>query len=130
MKIEIQKHIKGCGIACLATVVGTSYDELAAEWLKHGDFDNGIFPDELHRFLWHMNYFVLRKYRQFADFPSIEWPPKPFAPIHICEVVLKDSNMPHYIIMDKDGQLFDPMDGNQKQWDDFKNLNRVEGIIK
>lgn len=130
MKIEIQKDVNGCGIACLATVVGVSYDQLAAEWRKqHGDFEKGLYPDEVHRFLWAIGCFVLRKYRRIPEHCA-DWPPKPFAEIHIVEVIVKGSRRTHYVLMDEHGTLFDPVDGGARTWDDFEDVNRVEGIIK
>lgn len=130
MRIEIQKDVNGCGIACLATIVGASYDELAAEWRKqHGDFASGIYPDELHRFLWASGFFIQRRYCPGSESQKL-WRPIPFAPIHMVEVVVKVVGKSHYVLMDGSGRLFDPIDGSERSMEHYDGVNRIEGIIK
>lgn len=104
-----QEDPSGCGVAVLAMLTGSTYVEVAAAY-PHLDFrTDTLEPTDLHRFLWKRGYF-LRDVRSAADAPDGVWPPRPFAPLHYLNVEALSGNSGHWIVMDADGRLFDPLD--------------------
>lgn len=129
-----QEHENGCVVASLAMVLGVSYatvhDELApqicwydhsepyadtdaereAKWHKGTDFSlRGMSSEDAYRWLEREKRYAtqLRHKYIWGHEPVPEWPPKPFAPIHMCSVLTPSNNW-HEIVMLADGELLDP----------------------
>jgi hypothetical protein len=102
----------GCAIACVAMIVGKSYDEVEA-WLVA----NGCSPTRYQRGLWDgiyqtilarhgFSYVQRYKFDAVSQQVHVAWPPAPFAPVHIvCTCV---SAGWHAVVMLADGSVLDP----------------------
>lgn len=103
----------GCAIACVAMIVGKTYDEaerwfldqgLARERLERGVYD-ALWLEALdrHGFVY-VNRWRCDPYHNHSDRPV--WPPEPFAPVHIfCSDVAAGH---HAAVMMADGAVLDP----------------------
>lgn len=108
MKWVKQEEVMGCGVACLAMVLGEDY---ATAFLRLNRIEfttRGLTHQALDRALARAGYAVQRKCWQ--DFK--EWPPKPFAPVHICRMrtmeMVGTTRVHHYVVMDEKGTIYDP----------------------
>lgn len=132
-----QEHDWGCGVAALAMVTGQTYDEVRtwildhwvhavlgcdpADWLtKHG-----VTQYVLDWYLGEHGYVWRRLYRAWVADDS--WPPKPFAPVHIAQVVQPSGNA-HFVVLMADGLVLDPMSVNPRSLTDWETVNHVQGV--
>lgn len=129
-----QEHVNGCVIASLAMVLGEAYktvhDEIAPQvwWYDHSepypntdaereakyhkglDFAvHGMSSEEAYRWLERTKGYATQiRYKYIWGHEAVaEWPPKPFAPIHMCSVETPSGNW-HEVVMLGDGTLLDP----------------------
>lgn len=105
-----QKHLSGCGAACIAMVTGKSYDEVAEELPAHSWHSDGISEDLLDCILAGWGYAVARRYVGHGA----AWWVEPFGDVHIC---LVNPGIPHWVVMLRDGRVLDPgkgMDGDYR----------------
>ena len=129
-----QEHVNGCVIASLAMVLGRTYqsvhDELAPQiwhwdndavkgiedhderqrlgWKKGNDFSkNGVCLGQVYRWLEERGFATqLRWAWRWGHERVREWPPKPFAPVHICDVMTVAGS--HAVVMTAEGKILDP----------------------
>jgi hypothetical protein len=113
-----QKDVNGCCIACIAMVTNESYDIIKNFFLSlkpNTNFErHGICWDDIAEYLNHKGYTYQFYYRARLGIPDSRpvWPLKPFAPIHIMNVMLGTNNSnSHAIVMDNNGIIYDPQFG-------------------
>ena len=109
-----QVDTAGCGIACLAMLMGTTYARVREAFPRFCN-NCGIDPPHMDHFLAVNGYAVQRIYpeRYHDGKQNAPWPPKPFAERHLVLVrqTLKDiSADSHYVVMDWQGRVYDPAD--------------------
>lgn len=109
-KLVLQDDPYGCGVACIATVLGKPYAMVAKDWVT--DFNaNGLDLDTIIEYLMHHGKSILMKHVacfQHKDFLRDEML-RPFAPIHIIRVLpCIDSVNAHVVVMTSDGTIHCP----------------------
>lgn len=112
MKWVLQTDAHGCGPASLATILGITYSE-AKEVLENtpvgfhsGDWAKmGCGHIDLDWALQRRGYWRQREYKAWN---RDNWPPKPWAPVHLCQVE-QPSNNAHFVVMDHEGVVLDPL---------------------
>lgn len=127
----------GCAIACVAMIVGKSYQEMedwfVAQGLKRDRMVQGIhsyiFFDALDR---HGFSHVERWMNDpIANAPRAgEWPPAPFAPVHICGANVAGGH--HAFLMLADGTILDPYkrERDSLRHPDYLSVDSVAGVWK
>jgi len=127
-----QEEPYGCGIACLAMVIGKTYQDVRS-WFKNEKFDRGISTWELDMYLCEHGYAVARKYpltqNVVTNQPRDVWPVEPWADVHIWQVRTL-SNTSHFIVLLRDGTVLDPFDGNRKSFGDYQMIENITAIYK
>jgi len=129
-----QKLKHDCALTALSMVTGEEYDSVA-EYFDGIDFDKGgITYYALNSFLFDHGFSTARifKYKGFKDCPQrTPWPPEPFADMHICEVLpYESSTFSHFIVMLRDGKIFDPAFSEIKKLSDYHKVYNVAGVYK
>ena len=127
-RIVRQEHPSGCGIAVLAMLTGQTYAKTLKDYQAHfGQYDpvtEGIRVTNVPAFLWRHGLFTRTVASPDKDG---EWPPRPFAPMHACEV--NNPGGGHYVVMLDDGRILDPLDGtNFKQLTAWEVVYAVIGV--
>jgi hypothetical protein len=128
--IELVKQVDktGCAIACGAMVTGKSYEQVKKDMqqiYRAGTTDVGMFA-----YLYEEGFFVrkLEKYNLIRA-ECRYWPPKPFAPLHWCQVQVDIDHLnSHAVIMDKYGKVFDPMGNVYDNFDSYAKVYWVAGL--
>jgi hypothetical protein len=109
MRHTKQVDTYGCVVACGAMLTGKTYEQVKQdlrEVLHGGVNDDAVLP-----YLYHEGFFA-RKVTRFNLITQdvVEWPPKPFAPVHWCRVLTKlDNTAAHAVLMDNEGIIYDPL---------------------
>lgn len=103
----------GCAIACVAMIVGKPYDEMETWFLEQGlprtRMEQGLWEGQYMEALDRLGFVYVRRYRCDAFINGQqrdEWPPKPFAPVHICCADVPAGH--HAFVMLADGSVLDP----------------------
>jgi hypothetical protein len=127
-----QKHPSGCVIASLAMVTGQTYDKVLSDLKGHWHISgasSGVDDDASFQYLSKLGYAIRIIPHDYAPTETFteEWPPKPFAPIHICSVFNEGF---HAVVMDDKGKIYDPDDKKKKKLSDFHRVYNVVGIYK
>ena len=122
----------GCFVAAMAMITGKTYAHVKAET---GDIykNKSASYYAADQYLTQHGYAYARlwAFNQFAqdadklNVPMTEWPPKPFAPVHLCLVTM---SMGHFVVMLADGTIFDPTVETEKHLTDYDRVNWVTGI--
>ncbi len=108
-----QPNQHGCAIACLAMVLGYTYDEMEA-WLDEAGWtedkritgtSDTVYHEVLHRH--GLGTIQLFKHDPLAGESRTLWPPMPFAPIHICCIELTNGYH-HAVVLLENGRVLDP----------------------
>lgn len=126
-----QEDDRGCGPAVLAMLTGHSYEQVKAaisadaagsghlgDWTKEG-----VTYHAMDRYLAKAGYAVQRLVRNMGG----EWPPRPWAPMHFASVV--NSGGIHFVAMDADGKVLDPLHEAPRTFDDWEKVNNVVGVV-
>lgn len=125
----------GCAIACVAMIVGKTYDEMEAWFAEQGmsreRMERGLY-DAIWREALHRHGFAdEQRYRcdpftGHCDRPV--WPPASFAPIHICCVRVAAGS--HAIVMLADGAVMDPFKRERTSLahPDYLGISQVIGV--
>lgn len=132
-----QEHDWGCGVAALAMVTGQTYDEVRT-WILHNWVHNvmacdpadwltkhGVTQYVLDWYLGEHGFAWRRLYRAWTDADS--WPPKPFAPVHVAQVVQPSGNA-HFVVLTAGGRVLDPMSDAFRSFFDWEQINHVQGV--
>lgn len=124
----------GCSIACVAMVVGKTYEEMEAWFVESGmpingmakGLHSGVYFEALHRhgFAIQQRY----KYDTIAGTSHLAWPPKPFAPLHIAATRVAAGS--HAIVLLGDGRVLDPFNRERDSLThpDYHAVDFVAGI--
>lgn len=108
-----QPNSYGCAIACVAMIVGKTYDEMETWMLAQGlprekmerGAHEGIWMESLARHGFsYVNLWRCDPFHNECDRPV--WPPLPFAPVHICCADVEAGH--HAFVMLGDGSVLDP----------------------
>lgn len=100
----------GCGIACLAMLLGVTYARIV-EWAPEFCGKCGLQDDQVDQFLSEHGYALQRvwEYREFDARKREIWPPRPFAQKHLCSVMqTNEDSIGHFVVMDGKGVVYDP----------------------
>lgn len=126
-----QKHANGCIPACLAMVLGESYEQMCVELEEFAGHDGnwdrtGVSASDVDRLLGIRGYFLQRRYKNWG----MQWPPEPFAPIHLVQVVQPSGNQ-HSVVMGGKGRVWDPLrDRSDLRLTDWPKVNNVIGLCR
>jgi hypothetical protein len=101
----------GCSRGCLAMLLGVTYARIVE--LTPGFCGRcGIHDDsQVFQVLADHGFAVQQvwPYTEYSDANRTPWPPKAFAPVHICSVTqTKQDFYGHYVCMDSKGVVYDP----------------------
>lgn len=129
-KLVAQDDAYGCGIACIAMVLGRPYADVAKDWIT--DFTtNGIDLDTIIEYLMHHGKSILMKHIacfQHKDFLRDEML-RPFAPIHIIRVMpCIDSAHSHVVVMTEDGKIYCPGGTSEEEIKSSYIVSHILGI--
>jgi hypothetical protein len=120
-----QKHTNGCAAACLAMVLGLDYDDVVALYGEPGhDWDKSgathyFFLQTLSQL--RIPYcFMYYKYNNVRLDP---WPPVLWADYNILMVQCNEGGGTHFILLTKDGKIWDPWYGEDRKLSDYHNID-------
>jgi len=126
----------GCSIACVAMVLGKTYDEMEAWFL-----DAGLTRERMEKGLWRGIYYAALHRHGFAlverwhhdpiaNVKGPVWPIAPFAPVHICAVDVTVGS--HAIVMAGDGTVLDPFKRERTTIDhpDYHKVDSITGVFQ
>lgn len=139
VRLVRQEHDWGCGVAALAMVTGQTYDEVRTWILDHRVYavmgqeeapadwlaQHGVTQYVLDWYLGEHGFAWRRLYRAWVAADS--WPPKPFAPVHVAQVI-QPSGMAHFVVLTADGRVLDPMSDAPRTLSDWERINFVQGF--
>ena len=131
LKYIKQRGENDCGIAALAMACRLSYQTVAATLQCDADGTNDtLIKDWLCRNGWAWQERTRNLWRGGKFEPVDPWPPKPFAPTHICFV--EATKGWHYCVLDFDGRVYDPWKKERETLDhpDYKRVSAVTGLFK
>ena len=122
----------GCGIAVLAMLTDSTYQEVLQEiqadpWnSKGGAFKEGHSTNTaiLEHYLTMRGWFHAARYESWCS----EWPPEPFAPLHWVQIT-QPSGSGHFLAMDQDGTVLDPLRPGTFTLKDYPRIGHVMGWI-
>lgn len=132
-----QEHDYGCGIAALAMLTGSTYEDVRAwildnwqnqimgyertgSWLSK----SGVTGPVLDWYLAQRGYVWRKVYSGWKPDP---WPPEPFAPVHVAQVI-QPSGMAHFVVLTADGRVLDPMSDSPRSLTEWQQINYVQGV--
>lgn len=125
----------GCTIACVAMIVGKTYDEVEAWTLAQGlprtRMEQGMWSGQYLESLDRHGFSYACRYRCDPFINGVQrptWPPSPFAPVHICQVDVAAGS--HAIVMLADGSVFDPFKRERTSLahPDYRAIDQVIGV--
>lgn len=130
MKWVKQLELMGCGPACVAMILGEEY-EAATKRFKRDDFTTkGVSQEAIDRILAEAGYAVQRLWPRGLEV----WPPKPFAPAHICRMrtmeMVGTTRVHHYVVMDEIGVIYDPDNFDLVSLTQYRWTLDVAGVFK
>lgn len=122
-----QSDPNGCALACVAMILGMTYAEARAHY---GD------PQAGKSYYWWMDvlgcagfsYQHFFKYSPHTNAPREDWPLKPWAPAHICNVDAGRGSGTHVCVMLADGTVFDPAFDAPRRLSDYPDVTYIAGI--
>lgn len=131
--LVVQPERAGCGIAAVAMLTGKSYQQVRQTFRLDRDFtQDGMYDHELYALLeYHGFAFTVRyKLDQRLNTQREDWPPKPFAPLHLAQVRnLTDSGW-HFVVMLADGKIMDPWWGVISGLHRYPQIGFVMGLYR
>ena len=131
MNLVLQKEDKGCVIACIAMILGKTYDEVRTDFYQNFN-KKGINANRCIDYICEFGYSVVKKEKvpyhrnTKANLEMI----KPFADSHI--VIIQeffDNPVSHAIVMDSKGHLLCP-ENQQISLKEVYSVNTVFGFYK
>jgi hypothetical protein len=121
-----------CVLACLAMVTGKTIIEvregMKQYWYNEAS-ENGVGDEAFEAYLAARGYAVQHISHDYVPEDKLvtPWPPKPWAPIHVCDVYYQG---PHAVVMLWDGRILDPNDTGLTSLDQYHRVYAVQGIWK
>lgn len=131
MKYIRQRGENDCGIAALAMACRLRYEDVALDLPLDGDGTNDtLIKDWLCRHGWAWQERARNLWRGSKFEAVTPWPPKPFAPTHVCFV--EATKGWHYCVLNFDGRVYDPWKEERHALDhpDYKRVASVTGLFK
>lgn len=129
-----QEDSCGCTVASIAMIAGKTYQEIKAMLPPNHDLTRkGLGGFEETNLLKKLGFTASRKFINSFEGREgdKEWPPKPFADLHICAVeVYEGSPLFHSVVMLSDGTVLDPSTPEPKQLTDYFRVCNVAGVAK
>lgn len=133
MRLVRQESPNGCGIAALAMVTGKTYGEVLDDLVTGYPTSERIAAHALHDGMveWYLacQGYVWR--RLYAGWALDRWPPAPFAPLHIVQVVQPSTNT-HYVVWLPDETVLDPLSDEPTtlaRWSGQKPGPRINNVL-
>lgn len=129
---QYQEEEAGCVVAALAMCVQLPYWELRSRLCNHYDFlDEGLDWMAMHDTLSALGY----AWQQVARFDrrlrlEREWPPKPWAPVHLVHVTNLSNTGHHAVVLVPDGRVLDPWWGVIQGLHRYPKVYSVTGVYK
>lgn len=124
----VEQKGKTCTIACLAMILGESFDKVERDFLAPEEGTLVKTAD----YLGNHGYSVMIKELMFHSHPSFarEEIIKPFAPAHIVHCKqFADDPVQHVVVMDQNGKVFNPAGPNGRDLEkDYFMITGVLGI--
>lgn len=122
----------GCAVACIATVMGVSYQDVDKDFLNDFNSDGLSFEDTMN-YLGDNGFQVIHK--EIRNYGTVKFGKKeilkPFAPIHILRVMSKyDAKFGHVVIMDAKGKIHCPSGFTEKDILNSYAITNVAGFYK
>lgn len=138
MKISYvaQPNAYGCAIACVAMIVGKTYDEMETWFLEAGltrsRMEKGLWNGIYYEALWRHGFLIKERWRNdpILNGPGVwGWPPEPFAPAHICCAEVQAGS--HAFVMLADGTVLDPfkLERTTIRHPDYREISSVTGVF-
>lgn len=132
LKIVETEEDCGCTVACIATVLGKTYQEVSKEFINDFNSDGLTFEDTMN-FLGDNGFQVIHK--EIRNYGTVKFGReellKPFAPIHILRVMPKyDAKFGHVVIMDSEGKVFCPSGFTEEEILDSYAITNIAGFYK
>jgi hypothetical protein len=130
----LNKNYKQVHDALAPEIWDNHRDSTEFTWKQGHDFnERGWYFDDAYRWLEENGYATQMRYKvRWGHVERPDWPPLPFAPIHMVYTV-SHSDEQHAVIMTKEGKILDPAQepGSwSESWDFYKSVNHVCGIWK
>lgn len=134
-----QEDPGGCGAATLAIILGCTYQQAKEQidaqlWDSGGGEgparkppnwqEGGITQYHLDRALYEHGYFKQTRYTSWGYDIT-----KPFAPVHWV-IVRQPSNNHHFVVMQGDGSVLDPLHEQPRRLTDYPEVFQVCGLIQ
>jgi hypothetical protein len=129
-----QEEPYGCGCAAVAMATGMTYAEVRA-LIPGKDFaTGGMCCQDYEQLLACMGYATAKlwKCRQHLghNYQTEDWPPAPFADVHICEVYVKGGTRgSHMVVMLADGTILDPVSPEPRTYADYERIVAVMAVV-
>lgn len=118
-------------MAVIAMLTGRTYRDVRDQ-IDHedghghsGDWSkNGVTHITIDRLLTEHGYYRQRVYETWREV----WPPEPWAPVHFAQVRQPSGNA-HFVVMDAEGRVFDPLREGVFTLGDWPGVNNVVGLV-
>lgn len=133
-----QEQAYGCGVAALAMLTGQTYRQVAEDFARplengsvHDFAKRGLSLQTVDRYLAERGYAVCRLFLRDLFGLRTEWPPQPFADVHLCEVkVLQEARNNHLVIMRRDGSVLDPIGPGRRHLKYYYQVFSVAAVVR
>lgn len=128
-----QEHPWGCGLACLAMLLGVEYSALFKTRYAHINFETsvGISNFLMAEELTELGFAYSKLWRfKSGNIERTPWPPQPWADVHLIMIELQ-CRKSHWALWLRDGRVFDPYYGEtDMQNPNYKSIQQISGIYK
>lgn len=134
-----QEEASGCGIACLAMVLGVDYETAVQLVPSYAAGRDGLTERELDEVLAEQGLAVARKWATYhtgrhgkRPAPArVPWPPAIFGEVHIACVTGRDSSATdHFVVVLRDGTVLDPADRRNCRLVDYDAVDWVAALVR
>ena len=134
-----QEDAKGCGLACIAMITGKTYAEIKA-MVKPSYYEVGAsLVYNLDGLLSDLGYAYAPKYPvahyctvagEDSTWPRRDpWPSEPFADVHLVEVHCHGAPCGHFIVMLRDGTIYDPDTQEPRKLTDYASVDSMIAVV-
>lgn len=123
MRHVAQRGDSDCGVATFAMLTDRSYDEALAVIGHEADV-----PDHTIRVWLQRDGWFIRDIDHRSESSGV-WPPRPFAERHFA-IVTQPSGNGHYVVMEADGTVLDPLTVEPRRLDEWEVCSNVCGMVR